>query len=371
MGWMPRRVRKSGRFIRGLWESGVLTDPAELRNYWRDREDMRRVQRSLFYHRFATALLLARRLGLLTALADGPLTSEAAGKRCEILPEAAASLLRILESENVVRRSGDRYSLTEFGRRSLVESGPFSFADTLDLVAAQAAAFGEVEEALRTGATPPSLDIFEDNGATEAFLASVNRYLSWAARDLLRAADLPPIRSFIVGSMGVSFSAALLERHPSARVTYGCLEHLAREIPRLRREYEVPEGSVVGTHAHSGDPFADRWGDEAFDLVLLTKKMILNPEEEVGPRFAAKALEVLNPGGVAVLWETVHSDEGPSPLPIAMEAVMDLFASPATPVRTQRDYRQLLTDIGYARVEFVRVLGGQTSFVLAYKAAVA
>ncbi len=220
---------------------------------------------------------------------------------------------------------------------------------------------------MRDGSVPAKLDIFSTDGDYLTFLDAVNSYLYWASVELIRKARLSDVRSFIVGSMGVSFSARMLEAFPEARVTYGCLEHLVREVPRLRQIYDVPEASVDGMHSHSGDALADRWGEENYDLVFLTKKMILEPEQRTGEKFAAKAFEVLRPGGVAILWETVHPGDGPCSLSTAMEGVLDLGASPTAPVSTEPGLRSLLKAIGYRSVEIVSCLGGQTSFVVARK----
>ena len=167
--------------------------------------------------------------------------------------------------------------------------------------------------------------------------------------------------------MGVSASAAILERFPDAHVSYGCLPHLVREIPRLRERYGVPPARVVSMHAHGGEPEGDRWGSEAFDLVLLTKKMILAPDARLGERFAQKAFQVLRPGGAVVLWECVHPDAGATPIARAMEAVMDLAASPQAPAKSARTFERVLTDIGYREVEVVSCLDGDTTFVVARK----
>jgi hypothetical protein len=124
---------------------------------------------------------------------------------------------------------------------------------------------------------------------------------------------------------------------------------------------------IDGVHSHGGEPEQDRWGEPPFDLVFLTKKMILEPEAQLGLRFARKAFEVLAPGGVTILWETVHTDRGPTPLPRAMEAVLDLGASPTSPVRTERELRAMLGDLGYEGVEVVECLEGQTTFLVARK----
>jgi hypothetical protein len=283
-------------------------------------------------------------------------------------PARAVARHQLLALQHAQERlDGARWALGEFGRLFLLRDGRHSIAQYLDLVAAQALSFAELPSGLATGRAPTLLDIFSERSRYRALLDGVNEYLTWAGRDLLSQIALPEVRELIVGSMGVSFSALVLERCPRARVTYGCLPHLVREIPRLRQRYAVPPGRVDGMHEHGGDPSADRWGGEAFDLVFLTKKMILVPEERIGEKFARKAHEVLRPGGVAIFWETVHTDDGPTPLPRALEAVLDLGASPAGLVNTDGGLRRTLGAIGFVDVQVVPVLGGQSTFVVARK----
>ena len=367
---LPPRLRRTARRLRMLWAMGVPTDPIAFARQWRHRRAFARLQRSLFYHRYATAVLLGHEIGLFDALAAAARSSHDSSElasACGVDPRAAEALARILESEGMVERRGAGWGLSGFGELFLARSGEASVAPMLDLMAAQATAFAELPASMKTGAVPGALDIFSESGRHRAFLGAVNAYLHWAGRDLLGRVSLPPIRSVLVGSMGVSFSAAVLDRFPDARVTYGCLPHLAREIPRLCETYRVPKARIDGVHSHGGEPEQDQWGEPPFDLVFLTKKMILEPEAQLGMRFARKALEVLRPGGVTILWETVHTDHGPTPLPRAMEAVLDLGASPTSPVRTEGELRALLSGLGYEGVEVVDCLEGQTTFVVARK----
>jgi hypothetical protein len=325
-----------------------------------------RLQKSLFYHRWASALLLAHELGLFDRLAERPRTAAELASTA-LNANGAEALLRVLEAEGLVERRDGRFALTTFASLYLPRSGRHSLGGMLDLMSAQASAFGELPARLADERTPAALDIFSSASRYRAFLSAVNEYLDAAGRDLLSRIRLGEVRSFIVGSMGVSFSAIVLEKFPGARVTYGCLEHLVREIPRLRDRFEVDPARVDGMHAHGGDPSADRWGDEKFDLVFLTKKMILQPSERIGEKFARKAFEVLTPGGTAIFWETIHTDGEPTPIARAMEAVLDLFASPAGLVNTEHGIRMLLGEIGFRDLEIVPCLGGQTTFVVARK----
>lgn len=364
---IPGRVRVGADRLRTMWAIGLFERPGELLSQWRHRATFARLQKAFFYHRYATAVLLGHEIGLFEALSAGPLTSEEAAEKTGVHFRAALALLRILESEGFVSHARQRYTLNEAGKMFLSRSSATSLSPMLDLMAAQAAAFAELPAGLASGTVPTALDIFDDKGRYKAYLSAVNNFLDMAGRDLLHRIQLPPIERFIVGSMGVSFSAVLMKLQRQARVTYGCLDHLVTEIPSLREHYEVPAHRVDGMHSHGGDPSADRWGEEDFDLVFLTKKMILEPESQIGEKFARKAFDVLRPGGVAIFWETLHPDDKPTPLPRAMEAVLDLGASPNGPVNTEGSMRTLLEGIGYHKIQYVHCLDGTTSFAVAFK----
>jgi hypothetical protein len=364
---LPARLRRPVETLQTMWAVGAFARPLEAFEQWRHRAAFLRMQKALFYQRWAQALLLAHEVGMYDRLVERALPADELARACGIAPNGALALLRVLESEGLVAREGEDWALTPFSRMYLPRTGKHSLAGMLDLMAAQAAAFAELPKCLATGQVPSALDIFSDGSRYRAFLGAVNEYLDLAGRDLLSQIALPDVKSVIVGSMGVSFSALVLERHPRAEVTYGCLEHLVREIPSLRTRYRVPAARVRDTHAHGGDPGADRWGAEDFDLVFLTKKMILQPEQRIGEKFAEKAFRVLRPGGTAIFWETVHTDGVATPLPRAMEAVLDLGASPGGGVNTERGLATLLGTIGFSDVEIVPCLGGQTTFVVARK----
>lgn len=364
---LPKPIRQPLQALRTLWRVGAFARPLEALEQFRHRHQFLRLQKSLFYHRYASAMLLAHELGVFDRLAERARTPAELADGA-LNGNGAEALLRVLEAEGLLARDGSgRFALTRFAALYLPRGARHSLGGMLDLMAAHATAFAELPGCLADEHTPAALDILSDGSRYRAFLGAVNEYLDAAGRDLLATVDLGEVRSFIVGSMGVSFSALVLGRHPEARVTYGCLEHLVREIPRLRQRFGVPPARVDGMHAHGGDPLADRWGDERFDLVFLTKKMILQPSERLGEKFARKAFSVLQPGGTAIFWETVHTDGEPTPIARAMEAVLDLFTSPAGLVNTESGLRALLGGIGFADIEVVPCLGGQTTFVVARK----
>jgi len=365
VGSMERRLRDHLGTLRMLHSTGMLSDPRKLLEQLRHRRPAARIHGSLLQFRHAMSLLLGQRLGAFDALDGATLDFEQLAGALGIHQRSAEALARILEAEGVVERRDGGYRLSEVGRTFLSKRSKSTVGPMIELLYAQASSLDQIIEGMRTGSVPEALDVMRPGMHCEAFLDAVNGYLHLAAHDLLGRVDLPDVRTFIVGSMGVSFSAALMRRFPEARVTYGCLPHLVEHIPRLRDRYRVPAHRVTGMHGHGGEPEQDRWGDESFDLVLLTKKMILDPERGLGERFARKAHSVLSPGGALILWESLHTDDGPTPASRAMEALMDLGASPQGLVQTENSIFGVLRGIGFESPQVVPCLGGRTTFVVA------
>lgn len=365
---LPKQVRRNVEALQFMMALGAQNGLGSLLGMYKYKNDFAKFNKALLFHRFATALLLGHRIGLFDHLLERLDDTEGVAVALKIHPRAALQLLRILEAEGYVERRGQSWTLSEFAREFLARNSPSSVSSMLELMSAQASAFGQLPRSFKNGKVPKELDIFSDHSNYEAFLQAVNAYLDLAGREFLLKYPLPEIRSIIAGSMGVSFVSLLLHQFPEAKVTFGCLEHLVERIPELRDTYGVNPAQVTGMHSHSGEPGDDKWGNEAYDMVFLTKKMILDPDNEIGKKFATKAFQVLNPGGVAVFWETIHPDDAPTPLAQAMEAVMDLGASPIGPVLTHDGLSSMLSEIGYCNIEFVPCLQRSTTFIVGHKA---
>ena len=369
-GWPGRRLASTWRSrvarARGFFVKDGVGQLKKAATVVRHIGQFRRIDRALHDHRLATCLLLSYRLGLFDVLSDEPMGAAEIARRSGLDEKATKNLLSILESLDVIDGEGQRFWTTSFGREFFDARSPVSLVPIFEVCETYAHAYPDLLEAARTGARPPMLDIFDETGRIDSLLKGVNYYLDQAARELFVTTDLPQVRRFIVGSMGVSFSALVMEAFPESQVTYGCLPHLVTRIPQLCEVYGVDRSRVVDMHAHGGEPSRDQWGSEAFDLVFLTKKMILDPDNDLGTKFAEKSFEVLNPGGAALFWETI-SDEGTAPASQAMEAFLDFGVSPRGPVLRGATFRRQLEAIGFSEVEVVPCMEGATTFVIARK----
>jgi hypothetical protein len=364
---LPDQLQRPARAIQGLLNGDTFQEAQRLLTHFRYRKEYDRLQSALNEFRYFTGILMARDLGIYEALDDRPMTAGTLAETCDIHPRSARSILRVLETDGLVVREGSLFKLSDFGSEYLAPGGLVSIDPFLEFMSAFAGSYDDIVEGMKTGEIPPKLDVFSDEANYEAYLEAVNFYLNLAGRDFLTRVDLPDIRHFIVGSMGVSFSGLLLNEYPASKVTYGCLDHLVDHIPSLRMEYNIDPDRVTGMHRHSGDPSDDDWGGESYDLVFLTKKMLLEPDEKMGEKFARKAYDVLNEDGVTLFWETVHPDDEPTPYLRAVNEVTDRAASPDGFSLTEDGFRETLRDIGYGEVEYVHCLDGEANFVVARK----
>lgn len=365
--YLPDQLQRPAKAIKGALAGNTIETARKFLAHLRHRSEFNDLKESLRKFEYFTAILIARDLGIFEALNDRAISIEVLANRCDAHPRAVSTIMRVLESRDLVERQGDLFALSPFGSDFLDPGGIVSVDPMLQFLSAFTGSYDEIVKGTRNGEIPSKLDVFEDEADYEAYLEAVNYYLDMAGRDFLTKVDLPEIDSFIVGSMGVSFSSLLLNEYPTAEVTYGCLDHLVDHIPALRMKYDIDSDRVKGTHRHSGEPADDDWGSNAYDLVFLTKKMLLEPEERMGEKFARKAYEVLDSDGVALFWETIHPDDEPTPFNRAVSGLLDLAASPSGFTLTERDFEGQLKRIGFSDVEYVYTLGDECSFALARK----
>jgi len=197
---------------------------------------------------------LGRRLGLYEALRTAPASADELARPLRSVAPGRRVAPAHLREPGFVEREGGRYRLSSFAALYLTSGGADSLAPSLDLLAAQASSFDGICRGVRDGTVPPRLDVTRPEGDRIAFLDAVNAYLGWAAVELLRKTELPPIRDFIVGSHGGELQRPPAPPVPQARVTYGCLPELVREIPRLRAIYRCRPSGSSACNDHSGDP---------------------------------------------------------------------------------------------------------------------
>lgn len=317
-----------------------------------------------------TALVMAHRLGIFDILQkEKTITREALTKKLKVKPKSLEVLLHALNALELLRFRNDKISLTAFGRSFLGEDAPYSLSAFLEFLSLQFYSMARLDETIKTGNPAKEADIFKPSKYSRAYLLALNRYLYYPAKMLFQKIGARKINDAIMGSMGVSTAAALLEANPRVKITFGCLSHLVKQIPELMKMYGVNKKSVLSMSNHSGDPEDDTWGKESFDLVFLTKKFLLHPEDGIGESFARKSYQVLNPGGKAVLWETFYPDHGGPSKDVALFGLQDLIASRGGALYTRNAIRSFLKEVGFRKIDFhaFPLVFGDVEFCVAEK----
>lgn len=316
------------------------------------------------------ALVTAHRMGLFDILQEEKrVTREKLTKKLKVREKSLEVLLHALDALSLVRFQKDTVTFTNFGKSFLGTNAPYSLSPFLEFLSLQLYAMSRLDETIKTGKPAKEADIFKPSPYSRAYLLALNRFLYYPAKMLFQKLGARKINDAIMGSMGVSFGAALLEANPRARITFGCLGHLVKQIPDLMKMYGVAQKSVISMSSHSGIPEDDTWGKEAFDMVFLTKKFLLHPDDGVGESFARKGYQVLNPGGKLVVWETFYPDNRKPNMETALFGLQDLIASQGGALYTRSTMRKFLKETGFRKVEFMPfpLVFGDVEFCIAEK----
>ncbi|MGK7929478.1 MAG: hypothetical protein AB4290_30275 [Spirulina sp.] len=269
---------------------------------FKHRKKLAEVEKAFFYNRYCNALFLAHKLGLFSILCEGACSLKDLSHKMGISEESVKTLSAISIAQGFLEERDGIYRLSDFGELFFKEKNIFSSHYLLDLMTEQALGLSSTLNAIYDRDIPAHMDIHDSQGSYRAFLSAVNNYLLWCGRELLQKVNLGNINSIIVGSVGVSFSSLLLKKYPQMKVTYACLEHLLAEIPHYCQLYGVSKENIAAVHSHIGDSTQDDWGNDRYDLVLATRKMLVDPQQRMGEKFAEKSFQALNPRGKVIFW---------------------------------------------------------------------
>src|SRR5579884_3220089 len=186
----------------------------------------------------ARTVLVANRLGVFAALADGPQTAAEVAERCGAHPHATEKLLNALCGAKYLRHRAGRYALARTARAWLLPGSPRSLHDALLYQLVDERYIARMQDYVRTGEpvrfhetmTPEEWELYQRGMRSGANLAAseVARRIPVprGARDLLD----------IGGSHG-HYSVALCRRHPGLRaVVLDLPEAVAAAAPLLARE---------------------------------------------------------------------------------------------------------------------------------------
>jgi 2-polyprenyl-3-methyl-5-hydroxy-6-metoxy-1,4-benzoquinol methylase len=184
-----------------------------------------------FYGMMASRTLMAGvRLGVYSALAEGPATVEALAARLKLTPEGTRALLEALVACEAVERKRGRYSLAPRARRWLDPRSPQYVGAFLEFNYAQWDWWGRLEDVVRSGQAEDIHGFAPDDPRWRDYIHAMHQLARLAAPEVAGAIPLPRGARHVLDLGGAHgwFSAELCRHHRGLTATVMDLEGSAR-----------------------------------------------------------------------------------------------------------------------------------------------
>ena len=256
----------------------------------------------------ARAIMVATKVGIFEALADGELDARDLAERCSTHPEATGVLLDALARSDYLEatRTDDSvaplarpYRLSSISRRWLLEDSPQSLRDSILFRYVEWDWIARLDDFVLTGRaldfhasmSPDQWRLYQRGMASLGRLAAAETVkrtpIPKGARDLLD----------VGGSHGL-FSAGLCRRHPELRAVVLDLPQAIEHAAPVLAEQGLGERVVHRT----GDALTDDLGEAAYDVILLAQ-LAHHFDEATNRRLIRRLARALRPGGILVVQE--------------------------------------------------------------------
>ena len=265
---------------------------------------------------FGRTLMVATKLGVFEALAEGPMTASAVADRCEIDGRAAEKVMNLLVGMRYLRRSKEgTYRLTKVARTWLLEGGSRSMRDMVLMKFLEWEWIEGLEAFVRTG-EPLDVHARMDTDDWRLYQRGMRAQASLLGDWLARRLPMPPNATAMLdigGSHGY-LSVALCRRHPDLRsVVLDLPEAVEQAAPLL-----AAEGMGDRVVHRAGDALTDDLGTDAYDLILAFS-LVHHFDAATNRELAARCARALRPGGLFVIGDLMR------PAVPERSSAMDLF----------------------------------------------
>lgn len=267
----------------------------------------------------ARAIMVATRLGVFEALADGPCTAPEAARRLGIDGRAAEKLLYVLVAARYLRCRSGRYALTRRARRWLLRRSPWSIHDNMLLRFLEWEAVEALEDFMRTG-KPLDVHAMIRPDQWEVYQRGMHSLARLSAAEVVRRVTLPPgARAMLdIGGGHGHYAVAFCHRHPQLQATILDLPAAIEAAAPI-----LAESALNGRVTHrAGDASTDHLGKNAWDLVFISH-LVHHFDEATNAALVRRAGRALRPGGVLAILDVLRP---PSPVEAGQTgALLDLY----------------------------------------------
>jgi SAM-dependent methyltransferase len=248
----------------------------------------------------ARLIMVATKLGVFEALAEGPSKAPEVAERCGTSPAGTEKLLFALAGAEYLRAENGGYALTPVSRKWLLRESPHSIADKLLLQFHEWEWLERAEDYVRTG-EPLEIHSMTDDEQWDLYQRGMRAMANAFAGEAVRRMPVPKgaTEMLDIGGSHGYYSVALCRKHEGLRsVILDLPQAVEHAAPLL-----AAEGMGDRVVHRAGDALTDDLGTGAYDLVL-TAQLVHHFSEAQNRDLAARVARALRPGGVyAVLDE--------------------------------------------------------------------
>jgi cyclopropane fatty-acyl-phospholipid synthase-like methyltransferase len=240
------------------------------------------------------SLMAVCRLGLLEALADGPLSSEEVARRAGTSPMPTRRLLDVVASLRYLSREGEAYALTPAARRWLLAGSPESVRDYLlwryyewDWVA-------RLEDHVRTGSSMVGRPELNEEG-WRTYQRAMLGLARLGSNEIAARTSVPRGAAAMldIGGAHGFLSVAFCRRHPGLKAVVLELPEAVQASAPLLAE----EGMGDRVVHRAGDALVDDLGEACWDVVVTSSVVHHFTAQECGD-LTRRVARALKPGGV-------------------------------------------------------------------------
>jgi len=256
----------------------------------------------------ARTLMVASKVGVFGALADGPRTAAAVAHACSTDPRATAMLLDALVGAGYVKRHASRdadprFELAAVARHWLVPDAKRSLHDHMLLMEIVWHWLEHYEEFVRTGR---SIDVHRelDQAGWALYQRGMRALAALSLDEFALRTPVPRHATTLldVGGAHGAYAARLCRRHPRLAGTVLDLPEATRQCAALIRA----EGLGDRLQQCEGDARTFDLGEARWDVVLVSN-LVHHFDDETNRRLMDRIATALRPGGVVVVQEPMNA----------------------------------------------------------------
>ncbi|MGC6418838.1 MAG: methyltransferase [Bradymonadia bacterium] len=259
----------------------------------------------------SATLIAASELGLFTALAEGPATSNEVAAQLGLDPIATDALLAGCVSLELVRKNGDSFTNEPLADTFLVEGKPGYLGPALSYNGDVYPLWGNLARVIQEGCPPRSPDAYlgADDHKTRNFVYGMHHRALGVGRAVAQHLDFSGCRHLAdIGGGPGTYSALLSSQYPELRAT-------VLDLPAVVEIADVIVESMGASERVNCQPF-DYYKDTLkidYDSALISG--VLHREQPEGAAaLIAKAAAGLAPGGVIYISDVMLNDARTGPL---------------------------------------------------------